>query len=187
MSRKYQVEADNSFDAYIELAPTMAIPSPQVNDEFTNDSYARFSITKQLYDFGYSDSLEDSVDEAIQSQELNASEARNQNYLKIMRLFFNVILADMHFAAANEKMTTLYLQYDKLREARSLDMVSDVTLSQAESLYRDAADLRQLSEKKQFSSRQQLAIALNRPDDLPGDLIKPDLTQLDNAVPELNE
>lgn len=187
MSRKYEVDADNSVEAYIELAPYIAIPSPQYNDDFTNDSYARFSISKKLYDFGYSDSLEDSADEAIQSQELIASEIRNQNYLKIMRLFFNVIIADMHFAASNERMTTLYVQYDKLRDAHSLGRVSDVVLLQAESVYRDAADIRQQSEKQQYSSRQQLAIALNRPDELPTELIKPDLPELDKAVPELSE
>ena len=187
MSRKDRVEADNSVDAYIELAPYMAIPSPQINDDFTNDSYARFSITKKLYDFGYSNSLEDSAEAAIQSQQLNAYEARNRNYLKIMRLFFNVIIADMHFAAVNEKMATLYVQYDKLRDAHSLGMVSDVVLSQAESNYRDVADQRKQSEIQQYASRQQLAIALNRPDDLPGDVIKPELPELDKAVPELSD
>ena len=185
MARRYQVDADNSIEAYLELAPYMAVPSPEYNEDFTNDSYARLAVSKKLYDFGYSDSLQDSADAAIQSQELIASEIRNQHYLKIMRLFFNVIIADMHFAATNEKMTTLYLRYDKLRDAHSLGRVSDEALLRAESTYRDAANLRTQSEKQQYSSRQQLAIALNRPDDLPGELIKPELPQLDKAVPEL--
>ncbi|MBT8120559.1 MAG: TolC family protein [Gammaproteobacteria bacterium] len=185
LSERESVGSSNDIDAYVELAPYTA--SPSTNDKFTNDSYLRFSVSKTIYDFGYSDYLEDSADEAVLSQQLNASAARNKSYLNIMRLYFGVLLADLHFAAVDEEMTSLYVKFDKLRERHSLGMVSDVTLAESESIYRELADQRKSAELEQQSSRWRLAIALNRPDDIPGELIRPDLPQLDRTVPELSE
>ena len=185
LSERESVGSSNDIDAYVELAPYTS--SPSTNDKFTNDSYLRFSVSKTIYDFGYSDYLEDSADEAVLSQQLIASAARNKSYLTIMRLYFDVLLADLHFAAVDEEMTSLYVKFDKLRERHSLGMVSDVTLAESESIYRELADQRKSAELEQQSSRWRLAIALNRPDDIPGELIRPDLPQLDRNVPELSE
>jgi len=183
VSEREGVGSTNDVDVYFEIAPYTS--SPSTNEQFTNDSYLRFSATKTLYDFGYSDYLEDSADQAIRSQELNASAARNRQYLSIMQLYFDVILSDLHFAAVDEEMTSLYVKYDKLRERHSLGMVSDVTLAESESIYRELADQRKAAEIEQQASRQRLAIALNRPGDLPGELIRPDLPQLEREIPAL--
>lgn len=183
VSQRLEAGTNNSVDAYFEIAPYTS--NPTTNDKFLNDSYIRFSVTKKLYDFGYSDALEDSADEAVLSQELMVSDTLNKNYLKIMQLYFDVLLADLHYAAVDEEMTVLYVQYDKLRERHSLNMVSEVTLAEAETIYRDASDRRKLAELEQRASRQRLAIALNRPDDLPADLIRPDLPQLERSIPEI--
>ena len=183
VSERMEVATSNDVDAYFEIAPYTS--KPTTNDQFLNDSYLRFSLTKTLYDFGYSDSREDAADEAVLSQELIASDTRNKNHLKIMRHFFDVLLADLHFAAVDEEMTSLYVAYDKLKERQSLDMVDEVTVAAAESIYRDAADRRKLSEIEQQASRQRLAIALNRPDEMPAELIRPALPQLERNVPEL--
>ncbi len=185
VSEREGVGSTNDIDVYFEIAPYSS--SPSTNDQFTNDSYLRFSATKTLYDFGYSDYLEDSADEAVLSQELNASAARNNSYLSVMRLYFDVILSDLHFAAVDEEMTSLYVQYDKLRERHSLGMVSEVTMAESESIYRELADQRKAAEIEQQASRQRLAIALNRPDDIPGELVRPELPQLDRTIPELSE
>ena len=184
VSRKLQVDTTNNLDAYVEIAPYLS--EPTTRNEYLSDSYIRLSVSKTLYDFGYSDAREDSADEAILSKELIASDTRNKNYLKIMQLYFDVLLADLHFAAIDEEMTTRYVAYDKLRERHSLGMVSDVALATAESIYRELADLRKVSEKEQQSSRLRLAIALNRPDDIPADLVRPDLPQLERSLPELD-
>jgi len=140
-----------------------------------------------LYDFGYSEHKEASAEEAVKSQELIVSETRNKNHLKIMRLFFDALLSDLHFAALNEEMTVLYVKFDKLRDKQSLGMVSDVVVAEAENAYREVADRRKSAELEQLLSRQRLAIALNRPDDIPSDLIRPDLSQIDRKIPELSE
>jgi outer membrane protein TolC len=183
VSRKLEVETNNHIDSYLEVAHYAA--SFIFTDGLVNDSYLRLSITKTIYDFGYSENLESSVNEAVFSQELIASNIRNQHYLKIMQSYFNVLLVDLQFAAINEEMTSLFLVFDKLRERQSLGMISEVEVSVAEKTYRDAADRRKRIEINQQGFRQRLAIALNRPGDLPGDLIRPKLPQLDRPVPEL--
>jgi len=184
VSRRLDVETSNDIDAYFELAPYTS--QPTTRDSFLNDSYVRLSVKKTLYDFGYSNAREDSADEEVLSKELIASDTRNKNYIRIMQLYFDVLLADLHYAAVDEEMTTRYVTYDKLRERHSLGMVSDVTLATAESVYRELADLRKESEKEQQSSRLRLAIAMNRPDDLPSDLIRPQLPELERPLPELD-
>lgn len=183
-SKQLEVGSNNDLDAYFELAPATAIPS--TNDHFMNDSYLRLSVSKTLYDFGYSDHKEAAADESVKSQELMVSEARNKNHLKIMHLFFEVLLSDLHFAALNEEMAVLYVKYDKLNDKQSLGMVSDVAVAEAENAYREVADHRKSVELEQFISRQRLAIALNRPDDIPPDLTRPDLPQLERKIPELS-
>ena len=184
LSQKNNIGSANDIDAYIELAPYTANPS--TNDRFLGDSYLRFSLTKTLYDFGYSEQLETSADEAILSEKLNISAVRNSRYLKIMRLYFDVLLADLHFAAIDEHMSSLYVKYDKLKDRHSLGMVSDVVLAESEGIYREAADARKRADLELLGSRQRLAIALNRPDDLPAELIRPDLPQLERDIPELD-
>lgn len=182
-SQRLEVETNNDLEAYFELAPYASMPS--TNDHFKNDSHLRLSVTKTLYDFGYSEHREESADESVKSQELMISEARNKSYLKIMRLFFDALLSDLHFATLNEAMAVLYVKYDKLNDKHTLGMVSDVTVAEAENDYREVADNRKSAELEQFLSRQRLAIALNRPDDIPSDLIRSDLPQLARKTPEL--
>jgi len=184
-SQRLEADTHNDLDAYFELAPYTAVPS--TNDHFMNDSYLRLSVSKTLYDFGYSEHKEASAEEAVKSQELIVSETRNKNHLKIMRLFFDALLSDLRFAALNEEMAVLYVQFDKLRDKQSLGMVSDVVVAEAESAYREVADERKSAELEQLLSRQRLAIALNRPDDIPSDLIRPGLPQVDRKIPELSE
>ncbi|MDT8281891.1 MAG: TolC family protein, partial [Gammaproteobacteria bacterium] len=138
VSQKMATESSSDIDAYVEIAPYISYPT--TSSEFKNDSYLRLSVSKTLYDFGYSDLLLESADESVMSKEMMASDVRNKNHLTIMRLFFNVLLADLHFAAVDEEMTTLYVRYDKLRDQHNLNMVSDVELGEAEAAYRELAD-----------------------------------------------
>ena len=83
-------------------------------------------------------------------------------------------------------MSVLYVKYDKLSDKHSLGIVSEVAVAEAENAYREVADDRKSAELEQFLSRQRLAMALNRPGDIPSDLTRPDLPQLDRKIPELS-
>ena len=70
-SQRLEADTHNDLDAYFELAPYTAVPS--TNDHFMNDSYLRLSVTKTLYDFGYSEQKEASAEETVKSQQLIVS------------------------------------------------------------------------------------------------------------------
>ncbi len=154
---------------------------------YTNDSSAQFIVSKPIYDFGRSRALEKSRSAYIASREYSFFDVRLRHQYEIMKLFFDVLLADSKYRVDNEEMTQRFLKFDKKRERHSLGMISDVDLLEAENNYLQMLDQRTVSEKQQQSSRLFLAIALNRPHDLPADLVQPNLLQHQQKIPGRKE
>ena len=175
-------ESETGFQSYLDLALAEARPSTQ--DEAIGDNYARLVISKTLYDFGKSSAESDSYNALAASQEIKFNNQYQLHQLEIMKRFFNVLLADLRYRVDDEEMTQRFLKYDKKRERSTLGMVSDVELQEAENFYREALIARAASDANIQSSRLMLAIALNRPEELPDEVLKPDLSFLSDEVPE---
>jgi outer membrane protein TolC len=175
-------ESKTDFRSYLDLAAAVARPSTE--NEISNDNYARLVITKTLYDFGQNDAENNSLNAFVQSEEIKSGQIYQHHQLEIMKRFFDVLLADLRYAVDDEEMTQRYLKYDKKRERFELGMVSNVEVQRAENHYREALIERATSDKNIQSSRLMLAIALNRPDELPDELVKPDLSYLSDDIPE---
>lgn len=171
--------------SYIDI--TAVTKKLTTTGDFANDSSVQFIISKKIYDFGRSRALEKSRSAFISSREYSLFDVRMRHRYEIMKLFFDVLLADSKYRVDDEKMTQWFLKFDKKRERHSLGMVSDVDLLEAENNYLQAFDERTASEKQQRSSRLFLAIALNRPDNLPADLVQPKLLQYENKIPNETE
>jgi len=180
-ARLFATEAESGTRAYLELAPERVEPS--VGGGSVNDSHARVFISKRLYDFGRSRAHETAAATELAGREQTFLDARQQRRLEIMARFFDVLLADLRYAVDNENMAYEYVTFDKVRERHALGQVSDVDLLEAENRYREALIVRTESEKRQTTTRQQLALALNRPEDLPGELVRPELKN-DREIPE---
>jgi len=101
-----------------------------------------------------------------------------------MRVFFNVVLADMRYATDNEDMAYKYVRFDKIRERQQLGMVSDVEVLELESIYQDSFIRRSRSQLQQSSARSRLAILLNRPGELPHRVVRPRLNVERHALPD---
>ena len=175
-------EAQTGVRSYLELTPARVKPSGGGGS--VGDSRARLVISKRLYDFGRSQGRETAAAAELAGRELVYLDVRQQRRLEIMARFFDVLLADLRYAVDNEDMARLFVQFDKVRDRHSLGQVSDVDLLEAENRYREALITRTESEKRQTSARQQLALALNRPDDMPGDLVRPELHAVSREIPE---
>ncbi|NOX43702.1 MAG: TolC family protein [Gammaproteobacteria bacterium] len=175
-------QSNSGLRSYIDI--TAESKKLTTNGEFTNDSIARFVVSKPIYDFGRSSALEESRSAFISSREYSLFDVRLRHRYEIMRLFYSVLLADSRYMVDNEEMTQRFLKFDKKRERQSLGMVSDVEVLEAENFYLEALDLRTASEKLQRTSRLLLAIALNQPNDLPADLIQPKRIQHDKKIPD---
>lgn len=177
-------ESANGTRAFIDLTPQWVQPSIRTDDELVNDSRARLLLTKRLYDFGRSASLNQAARAGIAARELALLDARQARRLDIAARFFEVLLADLRYAVDNEAMAHQYVNFDKSRERRRLGQISDVELLELEQRYQEAFILRTRSQKRQAQMRLQLAMALNRPDELPADLVLPQLPENDRAVPD---
>jgi outer membrane protein TolC len=171
--------------SYLDLAAVRARPS--ISDIDINDSYAELVVTKTIYDFGQSSALSNSFSASVISEENQLVNAQHKHQYVIMERFFNVLLADFKYLVDDEEMTQRYLKYDKLRERAELGMVSNVEVQKAENFYREALDVRVASDQNQRSTRLMLALALNRPQVLPAELIEPDLSSLSQELPEADE
>lgn len=180
-----QARAQSGVHSYLDLTPQSVRPSTGAESGMVGDSRARLTVSKQLYDFGRSQALEDSAHSIIQARQLVFFDARQRRRIDIMQRFFDVILADLRYAADNETMAHTYVTFDRGRDRHGIGQVSDVDLSELEASYQQSLVTRTLSQKRQASSRSQLALALNRPEELPHELVRPTLAGIEREVPEV--
>lgn len=178
-----QAESTNGVRAFIDLTPQMVLPSLRIDDELVNDSRARFQLSKRLYDFGRTASLGEAARADIAARELALLDTRQARRLDILARYLDVLLADLRYAVDNEAMAHQYVNFDKSRERHRLGQISDVDLLELEQRYQEAFIPRTRSQKRQAQSRLALAIALNRPDELPAELVLPPLPGNNREVP----
>jgi outer membrane protein TolC len=158
--------------SYLDLTPQAVQPTSS-NEDFLGDSRARVFVGKPLTDFGRTRALTRSADALLGARERAYLDAHQQRRLDIMERFFDVLLADLRYSVDNETMAHRYVTFDQARDRHELGQLSDIELLQLENDYQEARLLRNDSQARQASARQQLAIALNRPEQLPADLLPP--------------
>jgi outer membrane protein TolC len=179
-----QAESVSGWRAHADLTPQSVLPALRTDDRMVDDSRARLFVSKPLYDFGRSAALEGSARAEIEAREQTLLDARQSRRLDIMRRFLEVLSSDLRYAADNEMLAHLYVNFDKSRKRRELGQISDVDLLELESRYQDSLIVRTRSQKRQAQTRQQLALALNRPDDLPAEVTLPKFPGNDRDSPE---
>jgi len=181
-----QAESLSGFRSHLDLTPQSVLPALRTRDDMVDDSRARVYVSKRLYDFGRSRALEASANLEKEARELSLTDARQRRRLEVQSRFLDVLLADLRYAVDNENMAFHYVTFDKQRIRHELGQISDVDLAEHESRYQDILIVRTRSQKRQVQSRQQLALALNRPDQLPADLALPAFPGNDREPPEFN-
>jgi outer membrane protein TolC len=179
-----QAESTNGTRAFVDLTPQAVLPSTHINNDLVNDSRARLLLSKRLYDFGRTTSLSEAARADIAARELALLDTRQARRLDIMARYLDVLLADLRYAVDNEAMAHQYVNFDKSRERHRLGQISDIDQLELEQRYQEAFILRTRSQKRQAQTRLQLAIALNRPDQLPAELVLPPFPGNNRVVPE---
>lgn len=158
-----------------------AEPSRRSLDRSTNDSSARLLVRKRLYDFGYTAASTRAAELRLSGSERAYLDARQERRLEIMERYFDVLLADLAYARDNEAMATAFVDLDKARDRAELGQVSDVALLALEAAYQETRRQRGVAANRQRLTRAQLATALNRPGELPANLVMP--SEPDTAQP----
>ncbi|MCU7844006.1 MAG: TolC family protein [Candidatus Thiodiazotropha sp. (ex Monitilora ramsayi)] len=175
MARRQQIES--VYDTQLKLTGELRAidPSEIAVYQTHNDSLARLNLSKQLYDFGRTARAEEAADATLASREWRLKAVRQQRRLEVMQRFFAVLLADLKNARDNEALSIAFIRFDRASNRHELGKVSDVDLLELESHYQQTRRELSASGNQQRITRSQLAISLNRPTDLPADLVAPDI------------
>ncbi|MGD8742903.1 MAG: TolC family protein [Granulosicoccaceae bacterium] len=153
-------------------------------DQSHGDSSIGLYATKPLYDFGRSEAQSTAADALYRARQSSFIDTRNAQRIEVMQRFFDVILADHEFLRDNEDMASRFVRMDKASDRNELGQVSDVEVLRLETVYQQARLNRYRSEARQRATRARLAIALNRPAELPGEVVRPELPILQRDAPE---
>jgi len=186
-ARAQLLQADSSDDLQLraELDARWVKPptfAPQTHD----DSRARLSLDKRLYDFGRTENSIAAARLDAEGRRVLLELERRRLRLQVMKRFFEVLLADLEFARDNEEMAVVYVRLDKARKKNELGQLSDIDLMALEARYQKVRSKRYRSEARQRLARQRLALLLGRPEDLPDTLEHPVLNN-DRSLPEYEE
>ena len=168
-----EVAAADDLEVRISAALSAVDPSPVAEDQSHNDNWASLRLSKQLTDFGRTERTLAAANAAATGQSWHLIDVRQQRRLQVMARYFEVLLADLEHARDNEAMSIAYVDWDRARNRNELGQVSDIRLLELESAYQQARLRVNGSQQKQRITRSLLAVSLNRPDELPADLVYP--------------
>jgi outer membrane protein TolC len=177
-------QADTGLDVRIIGRLQQVQPNDIAPDQSHGDSSISLLASKPLYDFGRSEAQTTAAEARYRAEQSAFIDARNAQRIEVMQRFFDIILADHEFLRDNEDMASRFVRMDKARDRNELGQVSDVEVLRLETIYQEARLNRYRSENRQRATRARLAIALNRPDELPGDVVRPELTSVKREVLE---
>lgn len=151
------------------------------DDGWKPDNIGRIVARKPLLDFGRSSQAIAAADHDIEARQAALLNVDNLRRLDIMARYFDVLLADMQYAADNEFFAVIFVELDKTKIRFELNQISQPELLRIEAGFQDVRERRTASLQRMRITRQKLANAIHRPDKLPTELVEPVLP--DNARP----
>jgi outer membrane protein TolC len=186
-AERLAADSANDLAVGLRLNPRWVEPNDVVADQSHNDSQVILRLSKPLYDFGRSSQALAAADTALRSREEQYLNLMARQRLEIMRRYFEVLLADLAYTRDNEAMAVAFVTLDRARNRNELGQVSDIDLLALEDHFQETRLRRMASLQETRSARNRLAMALNRPDEVPANLTRPSLPGNDRPVPELEE
>ena len=173
-------------DASVDLALQLRRVEPLDDSPYDgrDDSLASVTLHKRLYDFGRTRHRIGAAAEAASAGKSNIELARLRLRRQVLRDYFDVLLADLAAATANEAMSVAYVRLDHARDRHELDRISEIELLQLEDAYQKTFLTRQRAEVTQRQTREKLALTLNHPGQPPATLEPPALPGLDKPLPD---
>ncbi len=160
---------------------------PTVGPDSVSDNSLRLNARKSLYDFGRTALSTQAAGSLVEARAAGVLDARARRRVEIMARFFDVLLADMQFAAESEYMAVAYVNFDNGRHRLEVGQIAAADLAEIENRYQEWLVKRNASQMLQRSARARLAGAMNRPGQLSADLADPDLAGNDRTLPEYEQ
>lgn len=148
------------------------------------DNLARLVARKPLFDFGRTEGAVNAAANEVSAREAALVSVASLRRLDIMARFFDVLQADMQYAADNEFMAVAYVSRDNAEDRVEVGQMSRPEFLKIEADYQDIRERRNASLQRVRAARQGLAHALNRPGQLPVELAQPALEGNARTVPD---
>lgn len=178
------IESEQGVDLRLKARLRWVGPSATAPDPGPDDHQIGLLATKQLYDFGRNKARVSAAGAESRSAHWLYLRAAEQRRITIMARYFDVILADMTYARDTEAMSVAYIAKDKLSNRYELGQASDLDLAKTEAAYQLSRHRQAVSSSRQRASRSLLAMAINRPTELPPEVSRPVLASLTRQLPE---
>ncbi len=153
----------------------------------TDDSRANLTLRKTLYDFGRTGHSISAGEVLLEARTTAVALTRQRQRQQIMRRYFDVMLSDLDAARANEAMSIAFVRFDNAKEQLDLGEISDIDALQLQNTYQEVLMQRNRAQDSQRQTRAQLALAMNRPDDLVDTIEPPELPGNTNPLPDYDE
>ena len=176
-------ESDDDLWVTLEGRLKYLEPAELSNFQDNNDSRLDLWVEKRLYDFGYTEARQASARASLDAAKWSGLNERQRQQLRVMQAFLDVLLADLEYVRDNEAVAIAYVRFDRFRNQAELGKLSDVDLLEKQALYEKILSRRTATEARQRSTRLQLALALNRPGEIPADLVSPPAPDMDAVLP----
>ena len=184
-SNLQQALSNNDLTANLKAKARWIEPSVLATNQTNEDHRLGIFVNKTLYDFGRSSARIDTAFQQVSSQNFQYLNAQQRHYISVMKRYFDVVLADMQFYRYNEEMAVAFNQFDRMSRREKLGQYTEIDVLEKEVEYQRILRLRTFSENQQRVSRSLLAQALNRPDNLPSTVVKPELDVVSRKLPEI--
>jgi outer membrane protein TolC len=155
-------------------------------DKFEPDHLARLNLRKPLWDGGRTRAYSAAAAQESAGFEAQWLDARAQRRLALMTRFFDVLLADLTYAAEDETMAVAYVAWDNAKERHQLGELSTPALAELENRFQDSRARRNDSLRRAKETRARLASAMGTPEALPANLTDPELKSNERPLPEFD-
>jgi outer membrane protein TolC len=139
------------------------------------NNIGRIVARKPLFDFGRSSQAVAAANQEVAARQTALFHVQSLRRIDIMARYFDVLLADMQYAADNEFMAVAYVSWDNAKDRLEAGQLSKPELIKLEAAYQDSRERREASLQKVRSTRHRLAHAMYRPGNLPTELAEPAL------------
>ncbi len=183
LAERDQELSRTDFALYLDGSLAMGRRPSEFGGEWESNNIARLVARKSLLDFGRSKESAAAAEQEVDARRTAMLGLDSLRRIDIMARYFDVLLADIRYAADNEAMAVAYVNWDNGRDRHELGEISTPRLLELEVNYQDIRERRNASLQRLQSTRQKLANALNR-SELPGELVDPVLKDNDRPVPD---
>lgn len=184
-SNLQQALSGNDLSVSLKAGAHWIEPSALATNQSNEDHRVGIFVNKTLYDFGRSSAQIDRAEQHVISQDLLFLNAKQNQYLAVMKRYFEVVLADLQFYRYNEEMAVAYIQFDRTQIRAKLGQHTEVDVAEKQAEYQRIRRLRTYSQNQQRVTRSLLAHALNKPDNLPATVAKPELDAVSRKLPDI--